>query len=94
MTLEPGSVSSDVAVVISEVKRPGGPDRQFNSTGAVYQYFGDSLPSTTGLSRVTEKDDHWLDCGRDPAMEDYLLRAILKRCPAQIASTAEAPSGS
>ena len=30
ITLEPGSLGSDVAVVVSAVKRPGGPERQFN----------------------------------------------------------------
>ena len=58
-------------------ERLSSPDRQFNSTGAVYQYFGDNLPSTTGLIRVTREDAGWLDLGRDRAMEEYLLRAIL-----------------
>jgi hypothetical protein len=68
---------TQLAVVVHK-ERLSSPDRQFNSSGAAYQYFGESLPSTTGQSRVTAKDDRWLDCGRDPAMEDYLLRAILK----------------
>jgi len=55
------------------------PDRQFNSTGAAYQFFGDRLPSTTGLERVTAEHDTWLDIGRDAAMEEYLLRAVLER---------------
>ncbi len=80
--------------VVVHKERLSSPDRQFNSSGAAYQYFGDSLPSTTGLARISEKDDRWLDCGRDPAMEDYLLRAILKRCPAQVASTTETSPGS
>jgi hypothetical protein len=84
---------TQLAVVVHK-ERLSSPDRQFNSSGAAYQYFGDSLPSTTGLSRISEKDDRWLDCGRDPAMEDYLLRAILKRCPAQVASTTETSPGS
>ena len=68
-------------------------DRQFNSTGAAYQYFGESLPSTTGQSKVTAKDDRWIDCGRDPAMEDYLLRRILTRSPAPVASATEPATG-
>ena len=63
--------------VVVHKERLSSPDRQFNSTGAAYQYFGDNLPSTTGLARVTAEDDRWLDLGRDPAMEDYLLRIIL-----------------
>ena len=60
-------------------ERLSSPDRQFNSTGAAYQFFGDNLPSTEGIMRVTAEDDMWLDQGRDPAMEDYLLRDILER---------------
>ena len=67
-----------LAVVVNK-ERLSSPDRQFNSTGAVYQYFGDSLPSTTGLPRVTPEHDHWLDLGRDAAMEDYILDQILQQ---------------
>ena len=65
-----------LAVVVHK-ERLSSPDRQFNSTGAAYQYFGDSLPSTTGPARVTAEHDVWLDEGRDPAMEERLLRMIL-----------------
>lgn len=65
--------------IVVHKERLASPDRQFNSTGAAYQYFSDSLPSTTGLVQVTAEHDQWLDQGRDPAMEDRLLRAILKR---------------
>lgn len=68
----------ELAVVVHK-ERLSSPDRQFNNTGAAYQYFSDSLPSTEGIIRVTAEDDMWLDQGRDPAMEDYLLRAIFER---------------
>ena len=68
----------EVALVVHK-ERFSSPDRQFNSTGAAFQYFGDSLPSTTGLVRVTPEYDRWLDMGRDPAMEEHLLNAIFKR---------------
>ena len=64
--------------VMVHKERLSSPDRQFNSTGAAYQYFGDNLPSTTGLARVTAEDDRWLDVGRDSAMENHLLRVILR----------------
>lgn len=60
-------------------ERLSSPDRQFNSTAAAYQFFGESLPSTTGDPKVTSHDERWLDQGRDAAMEDYLLRVILER---------------
>ena len=74
-----GSVDGPVLAVVVHKERLSAPDRQFNSTGAAYQFFGESLPSTTGIDRVTREHDRWLDVGRDPAMEDYLLRRILER---------------
>ncbi len=75
----------DVQVVVHK-ERLSSPDRQFNSTGAAYQYFGDKLPSTTGLIRVTKEYDRWLDLGRDHALEDDLLRRILERAGMNAAS--------
>ena len=71
-------LSGELGVAVYK-ERFSSPDRQFNSTGAAYQLFGDRLPSTTGQEKVTSADDRWLELGRDPAMEDYLLRAILNR---------------
>lgn len=65
--------------VMVHKERLSSPDRQFNSTGAAYQYFGESLPSITGRDRAWENDSHWLAEGRDAAMEEYLLRDILIR---------------
>lgn len=93
LTREGDGPWTQLAVVVHK-ERLTSHDRQFNSSGAAYQYFGESLPSTTGKSKVTAKEDHWLDCGRDPAMEDYLLREILERCPSEVASTAETAPGS
>ena len=71
-------VWTELAVAVHK-ERLSSPDRQFNSTGAAYQYFGDSLPSTAGLARVTPEHDVWLDEGRDPAMEAHLLGKFLER---------------
>ncbi len=77
---------TEVACAVRK-ERFSSPDRQFNSTGAAYQYFSDQLPSTTGLVRVTAEHDRWLDIGRDPAMEDYLLRTILQRAGTETTAT-------
>ena len=69
---------SEISVIVHK-ERLSSLDRQFNNTGAAYQYFGENLPSTTGKEKVTADDDHWIDRGRDPAMEQYFLAAILKR---------------
>lgn len=68
----------EVGVIVHK-ERLSSPDRQFNSTGAAFKYFGEDLPSTTGKPRVTVEDNRWLDRGRDSAMEEFLLRAILDR---------------
>jgi len=60
-------------------QRLSSPDRQFNSSGAAYQFFGDSLPSTTGKAISPEVDNRWIDLGRDHALEDALLESILAR---------------
>ena len=70
------SAELDVAVF---KERLSSPDRQFNSTGSAFRFFGERLPSTTGAAKVTAADDRWLKLGRDSAMEDYLLRSILDR---------------
>lgn len=70
--------SGEIAVTVHK-ERLSSLDRQFNNTGAAYQYFGENLPSTTGKEKVTADDDRWVDRGRDPAMEQYFLAAILKR---------------
>jgi hypothetical protein len=71
---------SEVAVVVHK-ERLSSPDRQFNNSGAAYQYFSGNLPSTTGQYRVTTADDRWLDLGRDAAMEDRLLHKIIRAQP-------------
>ncbi len=51
-------------------------DRQFNSTGSVYQYFGSDLPTTAGLAKATDEYDQWIDRGEDPALAECLLTQI------------------
>jgi hypothetical protein len=72
--------------VIVHRERLSCPDRQFNNTGAAFQFFADALPSTTGIERVTEEYDRWLDRGRDHAYEGYLQRAILDGMQVVLAS--------
>jgi len=79
-----------VAFVVHK-ERLSSPDRQFNSSGAAYQFFGESLPSTEGLTRVTAEHDVWIDLGRDPAMESYLLRKVLERSGAVRTEDARSP---
>lgn len=65
--------------LVVHIERFSSYDRQFNSTGALYEYFGDTMPATTGLTPESAPQDRWLDLGRDRAMEEYLLRAIRGR---------------
>ncbi len=73
---QPGLMKLEVVVTKQRISSL---DRQFNSTIAAYQYFGNDLPATTGQQQTTQVDEKWIDLGRDPAMEDYLLRQILHR---------------
>ena len=82
---------AQLAVVVHK-ERLSSPDRQFNSTGAAYQYFGNSLPTTTGEKKVAAGDDQWIDIGRDAAMEDHFVRAMLER--AGVGSEVEAAPSS
>lgn len=71
-------------------QRLSSPDRQFNSSGAAYQFFGESLPSTTGDPTVTAQDDRWINIGQDPAMEEFLLKKILDGPDPPVAATGDA----
>ena len=67
---------SEVLVTVHK-EQLSSPDRQFNSSGAAYQYFGTSLPSTAG-KKITPEDDRWVGRGRDSAMEQYIMGAIME----------------
>jgi len=71
--------------VVVHKERLSAPDRQFNNSTAVYQFFAESLPSTTGAARVTIQDNRWIDQGRDPAMENYLARKLAARTGLSVA---------
>ena len=77
--------------VVVHKERLSSPDRQFNSTGAAYQYFGTSLPSTTGIVQLTAEHDRWLDLGRDAAMEARLLADVSRRAGLEPSSVVKDP---
>jgi hypothetical protein len=76
-------VKKDEAPLAMEVlvhkERLSAPDRQFNNSGAAYAFFGYSLPSTTGLTKITAEQETWIAVGRDAAGEAHLIDAILAR---------------
>ena len=69
----------DSVNIVVHKERCSSPDRQFNSAGTVYQFFNDTLPVTTGVEPESGADERWLDLGRDGAMEERLLQAIVER---------------
>jgi hypothetical protein len=69
------AIWTDVAIVVHK-ERLTCPDRQFNCSAAAYQFFGESLPSTTGAIKVTVEEDRWLAEGRDAALETRLLQDL------------------
>ncbi len=64
--------------VAVRVERLSAPERQFNNSATVLQYFGDELPGESGQHRLTRAGDYWIDLGRDGAMERYLLDRIVR----------------
>ena len=78
VTMTPSGTGADVTVIVHK-ERLSSLDRQFNSTGAAYKYFGAELPATTGQERVTPENDRWVNRGRDLAMEQLYLAEILDR---------------
>jgi hypothetical protein len=79
----PESAERNVAVTVHK-ERLSSPDRQFNNSTAAYRFFGDALPSTTGIVRVTPEHDRWLSMGRDPALEARLVDQIVLRSQADV----------
>lgn len=55
------------------------PERQFNESGAFFQFFGYALPSVAGGGELHPKTDRWIPVGEDAAMAQVYLAAILKR---------------
>ena len=55
------------------------PERQYNSSAAAFHFFGTSLPAVASGRRLQPGTGEWIDRGRDPALEEYLLAAILDR---------------
>lgn len=79
ITLSPAADDASRQLQVQVHKqRLSAPDRQFTSSAAAYQFFAASLPTTTG-EMTADTGEVWLDLGRDPAMENRLLSAILKR---------------
>jgi len=76
---------TQVSVAVHK-QRLSSPDRQFNNSGAAYQFFGESLPSTVGDPKVTAADQHWIDAGTDPALEEFLLKKMLENTGIRVAT--------
>lgn len=88
--------AEDSATVTIEImvhkERLSSPERQFNSSGAAYQFFRENLPAVGSITGMTVDRDTWMDLGRDPAMESYLLSRIVERASEQGAVTVPAES--
>lgn len=59
-------------------ERLSSPDRQFNESVAIFQFFGHVLPRADTGQPITPQQDRWVEIGRDPALEQYLIRRIVR----------------
>lgn len=59
-------------------ERFSSPDRQFNSSTALYHFFSHSLPAARTGTPILPEDSTWVDLGVDSAMEQRILQAILE----------------
>lgn len=76
VALDEARGESDVTVIVKR-ETFATPERQFNSSIAAFQMFGDQLPAAETGERITRADDYWIDAGRDLAMERYYRDCII-----------------
>lgn len=95
VTLTPGGEAGweQIAVAVHK-ERLSATERQFNNSAAVYQFYSEQLPATTGEMQPGKSEEKWLDIGRDPAMEDRLLSMMLEEAGASVAAPSSEPEGS
>ena len=74
----PPAAETEVEVVVHK-ERLSSPDRQFNRTEAAFLVFAEGMPSTTEAGRRSGPAEQWVELGRDPALEQRLVRALLDR---------------
>jgi hypothetical protein len=78
--IDRGSVPETYLLVVQiDKQRLSLPDRQITAPGSAYGAFGSRLPTTAGQLVSAAEAQTWLPAGRDPVLEDNLLRQIVKR---------------
>ncbi len=65
-------------VVSVHKQRFSTPERQVTNSAAANHFLGTALPAFTSGRRIAQTDSHWIDLGRDPAMEDRIRNQILE----------------
>lgn len=82
-----GAHETELQVTVRK-ERLSSPERQFNESGAFFQFFGYALPPVVGGGELRPEADRWIPIGEDAAMAQIYLAAILKRASAVPASPA------
>jgi len=65
----------NVSITIN-TERLSAPERQFNNSAQALRLFGEEMPGEAGEPRLTQRDDYWINEGRDGAMERRILQQI------------------
>jgi hypothetical protein len=74
-----GDPAMYLLTVAVEKSRMSLPERQVTAAGGAIQIFGSRLPTASGEFPKASAARHWIPMGRDPAMENLLLRQIIRR---------------
>jgi hypothetical protein len=74
-----GDPTMYLLTIAVEKSRMSLPERQVTSAAGAIQSFGSRLPTASGELAKASAVRHWIPMGRDAAMEDLLLRQIIRR---------------
>ncbi|GMU36321.1 MAG: hypothetical protein KJ057_03175 [Phycisphaerae bacterium] len=76
-----GTHETELQVTVHK-ERLSSPERQFNESGAFFQFFGYALPPVAGGGELKPETDRWIPIGEDATMAQVYLAAILRRAAA------------
>lgn len=81
---KPPSPASDRLYTLGvrvEKYRYSAPERQITTASGALAIYDERIPTTEGLRRAESRGAHWVELGRDPLLESFLMTELLDRLP-------------